>query len=78
MSVPTADNGRLHDLKENVRIELTVAELGDQTTETADGPAGEQFPDPDAERYEVRLRSLLGAVEATEQASRLRPDPGGR
>lgn len=78
MSVPTAGNGRLHDLEETVRTELTMAELGDQTAETADGLAGEQVPDPDAERYEARLRSLLGAVEAAEQARRLRPDTGGR
>jgi hypothetical protein len=78
MSTPSIDYARLHNLEENVRTELTLAKLGDQKAETADGPAGEQVPDPDAERYEVRLRLLLGAVEAVEQASRPGPETSGR
>jgi hypothetical protein len=70
MSTPSTDDARLRDLEENVRAELYLAEL--------DGPAGEQVPDPEAERYEARLRSLLGAVEAAERTSPRPPETDGR
>jgi len=54
--------------------ELITAETS-QPAEQADGlPDGERLPDPDAQRYEVGLRGLLGAVEVLED----RPDPEGR
>ena len=72
MSTPTGDSAFLHELELTVRAELTLAETS-QPAEQADGmPVGESPPDPDDQRYDVVLRTLLGAVEALEDA----PDPG--
>ena len=71
MSTPTGDHAYLHELEVTVETELTVAETS--PPEATDGTSiGEWLPDPDAERYEVRLRALLGAVQAMED----RPGPG--
>jgi hypothetical protein len=71
MSTPTGDHACLHELEVTVETELTVAETSQP--EAADGaPIGGWLPDPDAERYEVRLRALLGAVKALEDG----PGPG--
>jgi hypothetical protein len=73
MSTAAYDNESLHDLELDVRMELTLAEIS-QPEQDADGaPAAEELPDPDAERYEVALRTLLGAIEAVEDGSRPRP-----
>jgi hypothetical protein len=77
MSTPTGDNAFLHELELTVRAELTLAETS-QPEEQADGipggiPGDEWPSDPDAQRYYVALRALLGAVEALEDAS----GPGG-
>ena len=85
MSTPAGDSAFLSELEVEVRTELTVAEVGQPTvaadtgpadTGPADtGPAVERLLDPDAEayadaeRYEVSLRTLLGAIEAVEDAS---------
>ena len=70
MSTPTGDNAFLHELELDVRTELTLAETS-QPEEEADGvPTVEWLPDPDAQRYEVSLRNLLGAIEALEDGSR--------
>lgn len=71
MSSPTSDNAFLQELELDVRAELTLAETSQQEQE-ADAPIGEWLPDTEAERYEVRLRTLLGAVEALEDG----PGPG--
>jgi hypothetical protein len=72
MSTPTGDNAFLNELEVTVRAELTFAETS-QPEEHADGVPGDECPpDPDAERYDVGLRTLLGAVEALEDA----PGPG--
>ena len=71
MSTPNGDHASLHELEITVETELTVAETS-QPEETGGASIGEWLPDPDAERYEVRLRALLGAVEAMED----RPGPG--
>jgi hypothetical protein len=69
MSNPTGDNPFLYELELTVRTELTLAETS-QPEEQADGVPGDEWPpDPDAQRYEVALRSLLGAVETLEDAS---------
>jgi len=74
MSIPTSDNAFLHELELNVRAELTLAETSEPEEEAAGLPIDEWLSDPvDDERYEVNLRSLLGAVEALEDGSR----PGG-
>lgn len=68
MSTPIGENA-LHELELIVRTELTLAEAS-QPGEDADGiPTDEWPPDPDAQRYEIYLRSLLGAVEALEDGS---------
>jgi len=69
MSTPTGDSAFLHELELTVRAELTIAETS-QPEEQADGVPGDEWPpDPDVQRYEVTLRTLLGAVEALEDAS---------
>jgi len=73
MSTPTGDNAFLHELEVTVSAELTLAETS-LPEEQADGVPGDEWPsDPDVQRYDVVLRSLLGAVEALEDAS----GPGG-
>jgi hypothetical protein len=73
MSIPTGDNAFLHALELNVRAELTLAETSQPWEEAVLVPIDEWLSDPaDDQRYEVGLRSLLGAVEALEDGS----DPG--
>jgi hypothetical protein len=73
MSTPTGDNAFPHELELTVRAELTLAETS-QPEEQADGTPGDEWPpDPDDQRYDVVLHTLLGAVEALEDAS----GPGG-
>jgi hypothetical protein len=58
----------LYELELDVRAQLTIAETS-QPEEEADGePDVTMLLDVDAERYEVSLRTLLGAVEAVEDA----------
>lgn len=66
MSTPTDDDAFLHELEDNVKAELTLAETS-QPEEAFGVPIDQwQFDPTDAQRYEVGLRSLLGAVEALE------------
>ena len=70
MSTPTGDNAFLHDLELDVRTELTLAETGQPYEESVAVPIDQWLSDPtDDQRYEVGLRSLLGAVEALEDGS---------
>jgi hypothetical protein len=74
MSIPTGDNNFLHELELTVRTELTLAETSQPYEEAVAVPIEEWLSDPaDAERYEIGLRSLLGAVEALEEGEK-----GGR
>ena len=74
MSTPTGDNAFLHALELNVRADLVQAETSQPEEEAAGVPIDEWLVDPaDAQRYEVGLRNLLGAVEALEDG----PGPGG-
>jgi hypothetical protein len=67
MSTPTGDNAFLYELELNVRAELTLAKTGQPEEEAVGVPIDEWLVDPaDAQRYEVGLRSLLGAVEDLE------------
>ena len=76
MSTPTGDNAFLHALELNVRTELALAETGQPEEEAVGGPIDEWLSDPaDAPHYEASLRSLLGAVEALEDASGPRDHP---
>jgi hypothetical protein len=64
----------LHELEINVRTELVIAETN-QLEEEADGALdADLLLDPDIQRYEVALRSLLGAVEAMEDDAPQRPN----
>ena len=74
MSTPTGDSSFLYELELNVRTELTLAETSRPEIE-ADIQTVEWLLDPDAQRYEIGLRALLGAVEAVEEGSRPGDDP---
>jgi hypothetical protein len=74
MSTPTGDNAFLYELELNVRTELTLAETSQPEIE-ADIQTVEWLLDPDAQRYEIGLRALLGAVEAVEEGFRPGDDP---
>lgn len=65
MTIPTGDDN-LHELELTVREELIVVESSPLEEESDDAPALEWELDADAQRYEVSLRTLLGAIEATE------------
>lgn len=65
-NMPASDQPRLERLETTVRAELILAETSEQEAEP-DGVATERIPDPDAERYEIALGALLGAVEALEE-----------
>jgi hypothetical protein len=74
MSTPNGDKAFLHALELNVRTELTLAETSPPWEEAVRVSIDEWLSDPaDDQRYEVGLRSLLGAVEALEDGS----SPGG-
>jgi hypothetical protein len=75
MSTP-GDSAFLHAVELNVRAELALAETGQPEKEAVDVPIGQWLIDPEGEqRYEVALRSLLGAVEALEGGSGPGPSP---
>jgi hypothetical protein len=60
----------LHGLEVEVEAELAIARAS-HPEEVAATPVAEWQYDPvDAERYEVGLRGLLGAVEAVEDTER--------
>ena len=75
MSTPTGDNAFLSELELNVRVELAQAEASQPEKQACGVPIDEWLFDPDAQRYEIGLRNLLGAVEAMEagSGSALRP-----
>ncbi len=76
MTIPAGDNAFLHELELNVRSELTMVETSPPEADAGPVPAIESLLDPDDERYEISLRSLLGAVETLEAGSRGGdPDP---
>ena len=70
MSTPIGDHAFLHELELNVRTELTLAETSQPWEEAVRLPIDKWLSDPaDDQRYELSLRSLLGAVEALEDGS---------
>jgi hypothetical protein len=78
MSFPIGDDAVLHRLERNVQAELTEVETG-RTEDALAAPIDEWIFDPaDAQREEVGLRNLLGAVEALEGGARLAERDGDR
>ena len=70
MTTPTGDNAFLHELELNVRTELTIVETSQPETEADGVLTVESLLEEDIQRYELGLRSLLGAIEAIEDGSR--------
>ena len=70
MSTPNGDNAFPHELELVVRTELTLAETSQPEVAAEGVSTAEPVPDPDALRYEVDLRLLLGALEALQDGSR--------
>ena len=70
MDTPPGDHAFLHELERDVSMELTLAESGPPEEQAAAVPIDERLSDPaDDARYEITLRSLLGAVQALEDSS---------
>lgn len=70
MSTPSGDHAFLHDLERTVEEELALAGGGRPQEESFGVPIEEWLIDPtDAQREEIGLRSLLGAVEALEEGA---------
>jgi len=70
MSTTIGGNAFLHELELNVSTELMLAETSQPEEEAVRLPVDEWLFDPaDAQRYEVGLHNLLGAVEALEDGS---------
>lgn len=65
MTIPTGDNRFLDNLEAEVEAELTMAESS-HPDESTGGPADWLVDPAEAERDEVGLHSLLGAVQALE------------
>ena len=70
MTTPTGDNAFLHELELNVRTELTIVETSQPEAEADGVLTVESLLEEDIQRYELALRSLLGAIEAMEDGSR--------
>jgi len=75
MTTPTGEHAFLEELELNVRSELTIVETSEPEVDADGVPAAEWLLDPDAQRYEVGLHSLLSAVETLEYGSRGGGDP---
>jgi hypothetical protein len=75
MTTPAGDNVFLQELELNVRSELTIVETSEPDVDADGVPTVEWLLDPDAQRYEVGLHTLLRAVEALENGSRPGGDP---
>ena len=70
MSTPIGENAFLHELELNVSTELVLAGTSQPEEEAVNVPLDEWLFDPaDAQRYEIGLHNLLGAVEALEDGS---------
>jgi hypothetical protein len=67
MTTPTGENAFLQELELNVRSELTIVETSEPDLDADGLPTVESLLDPDAQRYEIGLRALLGAVETLEK-----------
>jgi hypothetical protein len=78
MNTPTGDDFSLAEVESVVEAELAMAESS-SAAQAVDLPVSEWVFDPaDAQREEVELRSLLGAVRVLEGDSPLGPALDGR
>ena len=78
MSTTIGGHAFLHELELNVSTELMLAESSQPEEEAVRLPVDQWLFDPaDAQRYEVGLHNLLGAVEALEDGSGRRPETEG-
>jgi hypothetical protein len=75
MTTPAGDNAFLQELELNIRSELTIVETSEPDVDADGVPTIEWLLDPDAQRYEVGLHTLLGAVETLKNGSRPGDDP---
>jgi hypothetical protein len=73
MTTSAGDNAFLQELELNVRSELATVEASPPEAGDDGLPTVEWLLDPDIQRYEMSLHSLLGAVETLEDGSH----PGG-
>lgn len=79
MTTPTGDHPFLHELELTVRTELTQAETNQPDEYATLVPPDQWLLDPaDAQRDEVGLRNLLGAIETMEGAPQRDEPPAGR
>ena len=81
MSTTIGGHAFLHELELNVSTELTLAGTSQPEEEAVDVSMDEWLFDPaDAQRYEIGLHNLLGAVEALEEGPgrHRRPETEGR
>jgi len=70
MSNPIGENAFLHELELNVSTELVMAGTSQPEEEAVNVSLDEWLFDPaDAQRYEIGLHNLLGAVEALEDGA---------
>lgn len=74
MSTFDEGNPFLRELEIDVRTELAIAETNQPEEEADSVPDVGMLLDPDVQRYEVSLRSLLGAVEVMEDTAPQMPD----
>jgi hypothetical protein len=70
MTIPAGDNAFIQELELNVRSELTIVETSQPEVDADGVPTVEWLLDPDVQRYEIGLHTLLGAVETLENGSR--------
>ena len=75
MTASAGDHAPLRELEVTVETELIQVETSPAEEEAVSTPIGEWLSDPaDDQRYEARLRSLLGAVEALEDGAHSRAE----
>lgn len=78
MSTPAGENAFLHRLELDVRADLTGVEASPPEEEAVGLPIDEwQFDPEDAQRYEVGLHNILGAVEVLESVEVIEDRPEG-
>jgi hypothetical protein len=66
MSTPTGDSAFLSELEVNVKAELILVETSQPDVDADGVPTIESLLEADDQRYELGLRTLLGAIEAAE------------